>query len=113
MHQVDGELAFWGMSLKGLGKEIILSEYGVGGGQTPDYKTPAAGPYQVASAPFWGVDRPYNKAKDPWSNSANKQWMQNYYKTTIEYAKRGGGPSYQVGWPWGLGFSLVAGCSRG
>ncbi len=70
--QVDQELALWGMSLKALNKEIVLSEYGLGGGVSADYSTPAASPAAVAANPYWGVDGPYSLARDPWAHAANR-----------------------------------------
>jgi len=87
---VDQEMQMFGMDLKGLGKEIIYSEYGLGGGQTGDYKTPAASAFNVASSPYWGVEGGYQSALDPWKLADNRQFMQNYYQLTTEYAKRGG-----------------------
>eukprot|EP00878_Enallax_costatus_P045709 GHUV01055166.1.p1 GENE.GHUV01055166.1~~GHUV01055166.1.p1 ORF type:complete len:176 (-),score=32.71 GHUV01055166.1:284-811(-) len=80
----------FGMSLKGLDKEIIYSEYGLGGGKTGDYRTPADSSYTVAASPYWGVDGVYSSAMDPWQKSDNRQFMQQYYQLTTEYAKRGG-----------------------
>jgi hypothetical protein len=90
LKKVDQELALFGMSLKGLGKEIIYSEYGLGGGQTGDYKTPAASSWVVAASPYWGVDGMYSSSMDPWRNDDNRQFMRQYYQLTTEYAKRGG-----------------------
>jgi hypothetical protein len=87
---VDQEMKMFGMSLKGLGKEIIYSEYGLGGGQTGDYKTPSASAFNVASSPYWGVEGLYEPKLDPWRLADNRQFMQNYYQLTTEYAKRGG-----------------------
>ncbi|WIA11873.1 hypothetical protein OEZ85_011959 [Tetradesmus obliquus] len=90
LRKVDQELGLFGMSLKGLGKEIIYSEYGLGGGQTGDYKTPAQSSFNVAASPYWGVEGVYASNIDPWQNWDNRQFMQNYYQLTTEYAKRGG-----------------------
>jgi hypothetical protein len=87
---VDAEMKMFGMDLKGSGKEIIYSEYGLGGGQTGDYKTPAASAFNVASSPYWGVEGLYEPKLDPWRLADNRQFMQNYYQLTTEYAKRGG-----------------------
>jgi len=87
---VDQEMQMFGISLKGLGKEIIYSEYGLGGGMTGDYKTPAASAFNVASSPYWGVEGLYETKQDPWRLADNRQFMQNYYQLTTEYAKRGG-----------------------
>ncbi|KAF6265946.1 hypothetical protein COO60DRAFT_770702 [Scenedesmus sp. NREL 46B-D3] len=90
LRKVDQELGLFGMSLKGLGKEIIYSEYGLGGGQTGDYQTPAQSSYNVAASPYWGVTGVYTPSNDPWQNSDNRQFMRSYYQLTTEYAKRGG-----------------------
>jgi hypothetical protein len=87
---VDQEMKMFGMDLKGLGKEIIYSEYGLGGGMTGDYKTPAASAFNVASSPYWGVEGGYQSALDPWKLADNRQFMQNYYQLTTQYAQRGG-----------------------
>jgi hypothetical protein len=63
---------------------------GLGGGQTGDYKTPAASAFNVASSPYWGVEGLYEPKLDPWRLADNRQFMQNYYQLTTEYAKRGG-----------------------
>jgi hypothetical protein len=78
------------MSLKGLGKELVMSEYGLGGGMSGDYKTPAANAAIVAASPYWGVDGPYESWKDPWNRGGNRDFMRRYYDLTVQYAKRGG-----------------------
>lgn len=90
LRKVDQEMKLFGMDLKGLGKEIIYSEYGLGGGQTGDYKTPADSAYSVAAAPYWGVEGVYTPSLDPWRSADNRAYMQQYYQLTTEYAKRGG-----------------------
>eukprot|EP00877_Chromochloris_zofingiensis_P005846 jgi/Chrzof1/15262/UNPLg00656.t1 len=94
--KVDQELNLYGLSLKSLNKEIILSEYGLGGGQSNDYKTPALSSYNVALSPYWGVEGTYSTALDPWNRADNRQFMRRFYELTIKYAKRGGGPRYKV-----------------
>lgn len=90
LRKVDQEMGLFGMSLKGLGKELVLSEYGLGGGISGDYKTPANNPTEVATAPYWGVDGEYESAKDPWNRGGNRQFLRNFYQLTAQYAKRGG-----------------------
>ncbi|KAF8071087.1 UBP4 [Scenedesmus sp. PABB004] len=90
LRKVDQELGLYGMSLKGLNKELIFSEYGLGGGQTGDYKTPAQSSFNVAASPYWGVEGVYQASMDPWRISDNRQFMQQYYQLTTEYAQRGG-----------------------
>jgi len=87
---VDQEMQQFGMSLRGMGKEIIYSEYGLGGGMTGDYKTPAASAKNVASSPYWGVEGLYETKLDPWRQSDNREFMRNYYTLTTEFAKAGG-----------------------
>lgn len=69
---------------------LLCSAAGLGGGQTGDYKTPAASAFNVASSPYWGVEGLYETKLDPWRLADNRQFMQNYYQLTTEYAKRGG-----------------------
>jgi hypothetical protein len=57
---------------------------------TGDYKTPAASAFNVASSPYWGVEGGYQSALDPWKLADNRQFMQNYYQLTTQYAQRGG-----------------------
>lgn len=87
---VDQELGMFGMSLKGLNKELIYSEYGLGGGMTGDYRTPAKSSWIVAASPYWGVEGTYSTKLDPWQIADNRQFMQQYYQLTTEYAMRGG-----------------------
>jgi hypothetical protein len=68
----------------------VVCVAGLGGGQTGDYKTPAQSSYNVAASPYWGVEGVYASNIDPWQNWDNRQFMQNYYQLTTEYAKRGG-----------------------
>jgi len=89
-YKVDQELGLFGLSLKGLGKELVMSEYGLGGGMSGDYKTPAANAAIVAASPYWGVDGPYESWKDPWNRGGNRDFMRRYYDLTVQYAKRGG-----------------------
>jgi hypothetical protein len=63
---------------------------GLGGGQTGDYKTPAQSAFNVASSPYWGVEGVYSQQLDPWRSGDNRQFMQNYYQLTTEFAKKGG-----------------------
>ena len=108
MRKVDQELGVYGMSLRGLGKEIILSEYGLGGGMSGDYKTPAASSANVASSPYWGVDGQYEASRDPWNRADNRQYMQRFYDLTVQFAKQGGGS--QVGREGFFGFSCCCVC---
>lgn len=57
---------------------------------TGDYKTPAASAFNVASSPYWGVEGGYQSSLDPWKLADNRQFMQNYYQLTTQYAQRGG-----------------------
>jgi hypothetical protein len=57
---------------------------------TGDYKTPAASAFNVASSPYWGVEGLYETKLDPWRLADNRQFMQNYYQLTTQYAQRGG-----------------------
>lgn len=91
----------FGMSLKGLGKELVFSEYGIGGGMTGDYKTPATNPAIVAASPYWGVDGVYDSSRDPWNRGGNRDFLRRFYDLTRQYAKRGG-VNYPVG-PWEQG----------
>jgi hypothetical protein len=115
--QVDQELGMFGMSLKGLGKELVFSEYGIGGGMTGDYKTPAANPAIVAASPYWGVDGVYDSSRDPWNRGGNRDFLRRFYDLTIQYAKRGG-VNYPVGvmsrstWVWGF-MGWFTGVSKG
>ena len=68
----------------------VLLLPGLGGGKTGDYRTPADSSYTVAASPYWGVDGVYSSSMDPWQKSDNRQFMQQYYQLTTEYAKRGG-----------------------
>lgn len=63
---------------------------GLGGGASNDYRTPADSSYTVAASPYWGVTGVYATRQDPWQKSDNRQFMQQYYMLTTEYAKRGG-----------------------
>lgn len=96
LHKVDQELSLFGMSLKGLGKELIFSEYGIGGGMKGDYSTPAPNSAIVAASPYWGVGGMYSASNDPWRVSDNRRFLQQYYRLTTEYARRGG-VAYPVG----------------
>jgi hypothetical protein len=69
---------------------LVARGAGIGGGQTGDLKTPAQSSYNVAASPYWGVGGVYSTGMDPWQNWDNRQFMQNYYQLTTEYAKRGG-----------------------
>lgn len=83
-----------------IGCRACCSFAGLGGGQTGDYKTPARSSYNVAASPYWGVDGVYASGLDPWQNSDNRQFMQQYYQLTAEYAKKGG-----VSYPVGIGLA--------
>ena len=60
--QLDAELRLFGvplgallsgaLSAGGRPKELLLSEYGLGGGANGDHVTPAANPAQVAASPY-------------------------------------------------------------
>lgn len=63
---------------------------GLGGGEKGDLSKPASSSYVVASSPYWGVGGTYQTQMDPWQKGENRQFMQNYYQLTTEYAKRGG-----------------------
>jgi len=67
-----------------------MSEYGLGGGMSGDYKTPASYPSIVAASPYWGVDGAYDSGKDPWNRGGNRDFLRRYYDLTVQYAKRGG-----------------------
>jgi hypothetical protein len=69
---------------------VVACVAGIGGGQTGDLMTPAQSSYNVAASPYWGVGGVYSTSMDPWQNWDNRQFMQNYYQLTTEYAKRGG-----------------------
>ena len=96
MRKVDQELGVYGLSLRGLGKEIILSEYGLGGGMSGDYKTPAESSANVAASPYWGVDGAYEASRDPWNRADNRAYMQRFYDLTVQFAKQGGGSQYPI-----------------
>lgn len=96
MKTVDQELALFGMSLKGLKKEIVLSEYGLGGAMSGDGNTVAASSANVAASPYWGIGGVYQSWRDPWQKSDNRQYLENFYRVTAQWAQRGGGPNYVV-----------------
>ncbi|KIY93651.1 hypothetical protein MNEG_14310, partial [Monoraphidium neglectum] len=70
--------------------------YGIGGGETGDYKTPARNARAVAAAPYWGVDGRYESWKDPWNRGDNRAFLRRFYDATVQFAKQGGGPTYRV-----------------
>lgn len=57
---------------------------------TGDYRTPAKSSYNVAASPYWGVDGVYSSSLDPWQIADNRQFMQQYYQLTTQYAQKGG-----------------------
>lgn len=73
------------------------TEFGLGGGETPDYKTPARTAAAAAANPYWGVDGRYSPARDPWAAPELRGLLRRYYNASLAFAAAGGGPTYKVG----------------
>ncbi|GBF98347.1 hypothetical protein Rsub_11241 [Raphidocelis subcapitata] len=104
LRRADGELRLFGLDLRGLGKELVFSEFGVGGGAASDYQTPARDASAAAAAPFWGVDGRYAAARDPWASPASRDFRRAVYRAAVDFAEAGGGPDYKVSaiYTWNL-----------
>lgn len=90
------ELRLFGVDLGALGKDLVYSEFGVGGGETANYRTPARDWAHAAAVPYWGVDGRYDAASDPWARPGNRDALRRFFDATLEFAAAGGGPTYRV-----------------
>jgi hypothetical protein len=93
------ELAFFGVDLLDLinrkGKQLVISEWGIGGG-TPEGKKIAPDLEYVAANPFFGLWYPYAYDKDPWTNPEYNAYRRKVHKATAEWLKSRGGPRLRV-----------------
>jgi hypothetical protein len=88
-----------GVDLKNLigaqGKQLVISEWGVGGG-TPEGKEIAGNLTYVAANPFFGTWYPYTYDKDPWVNQDFSKYRRSLYAATSDWLKKRGGPNVRV-----------------
>lgn len=78
------------------GASHALIEFGVGGGETWDYQTPARDWARAAAVPYWGVDGRYSLSRDPWARPGNRLALRRFYNATLAFADAGGGQTYKV-----------------
>ncbi|KAL4438699.1 hypothetical protein ABPG77_006303 [Micractinium sp. CCAP 211/92] len=99
MSRLDQEFTFYGLTLKGLlaaGKEIHWSEFGVGGGTSPQGDQKAATAEEAAYTPFFGMSGAYTRAKDPFilydlsQPSPVRDYARYFYNQTAAYLRQGG-----------------------
>ncbi|KAL4440114.1 hypothetical protein ABPG75_003115 [Micractinium tetrahymenae] len=112
MTRLDQEFAFYGLTLKDLlaaGKEIHWSEFGVGGGTSPQGDKKATTAEEAAYTPFFGMSGAYTRAKDPFilydlsQPSPVRDYARYFYNQTAAYLRQGG-CDYRVGhvYVWNL-----------
>ncbi|PRW45181.1 hypothetical protein C2E21_6228 [Chlorella sorokiniana] len=96
---MDIEFSYYNLTLRELvdmGKEIHWIEWGIGGGVAQTGDQPARTALGAAHTPYFGVQSPYNKSRDPWQIPEVRDYMRYFVNQTSEYLLQGG-CDYQVG----------------
>lgn len=103
--QFDFEFGYFGLSVNDLikkGKEVHLSEFGLGGGTHQDGNTPARDAVSAAKFPFFGSTGKYKRANDPWIlydlsiPSPVRDYLRYFYSRTLEYLSNETSYKYKV-----------------
>ncbi len=103
--QFDFEFGYFGLSVNELikkGKEVHLSEYGLGGGTKGDGSALAVDAAGAAKTPFFGIFGSYKKARDPWkladlqTPSPVRDYLRYFYSRTLEYLTNEKSYKYRV-----------------
>lgn len=104
LRRADRELRLFGVDLRSLRKELVYSEFGIGGGQSADYQSPARSPRAAAAAPFWGVNGRYAPGRDPWVAPDMRAFRRHFYDAALVFAAAGGSPDFKVSaiFLWGI-----------
>jgi hypothetical protein len=103
--QFDFEFGYFGLTVNDLinkGKEVHLSEFGLGGGIHQNGNTPARDAESAAKFPFFGSTGKYQRASDPWVlydlsiPSPVRDYLRYFYGKTLEYLSNEKSYKYRV-----------------